>query len=97
MTQANTLIVAAAAIALSFGVTGQGKVPIERQVPLSNSDIVIVKDEAARVIGQPEDAAHESAEMGKADGTQNGEHQGDAPQSQSAKMNGSQPDEGQAE
>jgi hypothetical protein len=92
MTQASTLIVGAAAVALTFGVTGQGKIPMELQVPLSNSDIVIVKDEAQPSVGQTDDTAKQSAEMGKADGVQSGEHQGDAPQSQSDMMKGSQPD-----
>jgi len=57
MTQANTLIVGAAAIALTFGITGQGKIPMQLQVPLSNSDIVIVKDEAQPSVGQTDDTA----------------------------------------
>ena len=91
MTQANILIMGAAAIALTFGVTGQGEIPMQLQVPLSNSDIVIVKDEAQPSIGQTDDTAKQSAEMGKADGVQSGEHQGDAPKSQSDMIKGGQP------
>jgi hypothetical protein len=45
MIQANTLIAGAAAIALSLGVTGEGTIPKELQVPLGNKDIVLVKDD----------------------------------------------------
>jgi hypothetical protein len=52
MTQANTLIAGAAAIALSLGVAGQGTIPKELRIPLGNKDIVIVKDEARPSLGQ---------------------------------------------
>jgi hypothetical protein len=66
MIQANTLIAGAAAVALLLGVTGQGTIPKELRVPLSNKDIVIVKDEAQPSIGQSEATVKQSAEMGKA-------------------------------
>lgn len=97
MTRANTLIAAAATVALTYGVASKGNIPIQLQIPLSNSDIVIVKDDAAPAIGQPDDTAKQSAEMGKADGVQSGEHQGDAPKSQSAMIKGAQSDQGQSE
>lgn len=65
---------------------------MEIQQPLSNHDIVIVKNEARPSMGQTDDTARQSAEMSKADGVQNGEHQGDAPKSHSAMMNGAQSD-----
>ena len=77
MTQANSLIVGAAALALTLGVP-RGNVPVEVQEPLSNSDIVIVDNDAA-AIGQTDNAAEHSAEMGKAKGIHNGEHQGETP------------------
>jgi hypothetical protein len=86
MIQANTLIAGAAAIALSLGVTGQETIPKELQVPLGNKDIVIVKDEAQPSISQ---AVKLSAEMGKAEGVQGGERQGDVPKSRSERMTGS--------
>ena len=52
MIQANTLIAGAAAIALSLGVTGEGTIPKELQVPLGNKDIVIVKDDVQASVGQ---------------------------------------------
>ena len=69
MTQANSLIVGAAALALTLGVT-RGNVPVEVQEPLSNSDIVIVDNDAG-AIGQTDNAAEQSAEMGKAKGIHN--------------------------
>jgi hypothetical protein len=89
MTQANTLIAGAAAIALSLGVAGQGTIPKELQIPLGNKDIVIVKDEARPSLGQTDETIKQSAEMGRADGVQNGERQGEAPKSQSERMTGS--------
>jgi hypothetical protein len=90
MTQANTLIAGAAAIALSLGVTGgQGTIPKELQVPLGNKDIVIVKYDAQSSVGQPDDTVKQSAEMGRADGVQNGEHQGQPPKSRSERITGS--------
>ncbi len=70
MIQANTLIAGASAIALSLGVTGQGTIPNELQVPLGNKDLVIVKDEAQPSIGQTDATVKQSAEMGKANGVQ---------------------------
>ena len=90
MTKANTLIAGAAAMAVTLGVTGQGNIPMQLQVPLSNNDIVIVKDEAAPAVGQPDDTVKQSAEMGKADGVQGGERQGEAPKSQSDIIKGSE-------
>ena len=91
MTQANTLSAGAAAIVLSLGVAGQGTIPKELQIPLGNKDIVIVKDEARPSLGQTDDTIKQSEEMGRADGVQNGEHQGEAPKrkSQSERMTGS--------
>jgi hypothetical protein len=77
MTQANSLIVGAAALTLTLGVT-RGNVPAEVQEPLSNSDIVIVDNDAA-AIGQTDNTAEQSAEMSKATGIHNGEHQGETP------------------
>jgi hypothetical protein len=88
MTQANTLIAGAAAIALSLGVTG-GTIPKELQIPLGNKDIVIVKDEVRPSVDQTDATIKQSAEMGRADGVQNGKHQGEAPKSQSERMTGS--------
>jgi hypothetical protein len=86
MTQANSLIVGAAALTLTLGVT-RGNVPAEVQEPLSNSDIVIVDNDAAAIgqtdnaaaIGQTDNTAEQSAEMSKATGIHNGEHQGETP------------------
>jgi hypothetical protein len=89
MTQANTLIAGGAAIALSLGVAGQGTIPKELQIPLGNKDIVIVKDEARPSLGQTDDTIKQSAEMGRADGVQNGARQGEAPKSRSERMTGS--------
>jgi hypothetical protein len=89
MIQANTLIAGAAAIALLLGVTGQGTIPKELRVPLSNKDIVIVKDEAQPSIGQSDATVKQSAEMGKADGFQAGERQGNVPKSRSESMTAS--------
>jgi hypothetical protein len=88
MIQANTLIAGAAGIALLLGVTGQGTIPKELQVPLGNKDIVIVKDDVQASVGQT-DATVQSAEMGKADGVQGGERQADVPKSRSERMTGS--------
>jgi hypothetical protein len=54
-----------------------------------DQDIVIVKDEARPSLGQTDDTIKQSEEMGRADGVQNGEHQGEAPKSQSERMTGS--------
>ncbi len=91
MTQANTLIAGAAAIALSLGVTGshQRTIPKQLQVPLGNKDIVIVKDDAQSSVGQPDDTVKQSAEMGRADGVQTGERQGQPPKSRSERITGS--------
>ena len=64
MIQANTLIAGAAAIALSLGVTGEGTIPKELQVPLGNKDIVIVKDDVQASVGQTDVTVKQSAEMG---------------------------------
>ena len=90
MTKANLLMGGAAALALTFGVTQKGNIPLQLQTPLWNGDLVIVKDESTPAVGQPDDTAKQSAEMGKADGVQGGDHQGDAPKSQSAMMKGTQ-------
>ena len=89
MIQANTLIAGAAAIALSLGVTGEGTIPKELQVPLGNKDIVIVKDDVQASVDQTDATVKQSAEMGKADGVQGGERQADVPKSRSERMTGS--------
>jgi hypothetical protein len=96
MTKANALIVGAAAVAVTWGVTQEGKIPMQLQTPLWNGDLVIVKDEGRPSVGQTDETAKQSAEMGKADGVQGGEHQGDAPKSQSAMIKGAQ-NQGQTE
>jgi hypothetical protein len=90
MTKANMLIGSAAAVALTLGVAGEGNIPTQLQTPLWNGDLVIVKDESTPAVGQPDTTVKQSAEMGKADGVQSGDHQGDAPKSQSAMMNSAQ-------
>lgn len=86
MIQANTLIAGAAAIALSLGVTGEGTIPKELQVPLGNKDIVIVKDDVQASVGQTDATVKQSAEI---DGVQGGERQADVPKSRSERMTGS--------
>jgi len=53
MIQANTLIAGAAGIALLLGVTGQGTIPKELQVPLGNKDIVTSKATSSRQSARP--------------------------------------------
>jgi hypothetical protein len=89
MIQANTLIAGAAGIALLLGVTGQGTIPKELQVPLGNKDIVIVKGDVQPSVGQTDATVKQSAEMGKSDGVQGGGRQGDIPKSGSERMTGS--------
>ncbi len=90
MTKAKALIVTAAAATLTFGTAEQGNVPPQLQTPLWNGDLVIVKDQVRPSVGQTDDTVKQSAEMGKADGVQGGEHQGETPKSRSAKMENSQ-------
>ena len=96
MTKTNTLIAGAAVAALMLGVAGEGTIPKQLQTPLWNGDIVIVKDGGTPAMGQPDDTAKQSAEMGKADGVQGGKNQGNAPKSRSAMMKGAQSDQGQS-
>ena len=81
MTQARTSIVSAAVIALTFGIGGQTLTPVQDEEPLSTGDILIVTNETAPQAGQSEDNVDESAKMGKDEGANSGESQGDAPKS----------------
>jgi hypothetical protein len=93
MTRIDSLMAGLGAIALSLGVAGQGNLPKEIQVPWSNHDIVIVKNDAARPIGQTDNGNQQSAEMDKAPGVHDGQNQGETPKTRSAKMTGAQPAE----
>jgi hypothetical protein len=81
MTQANTLVASAAVIALTLGIGGQTPTPVQQEQPLSTGDILVVTNDAAPQAGQTDESAEESANMGKQEGTQSGENQGDVPKS----------------
>jgi hypothetical protein len=81
MTQANTLVASATVIALTLGIGGQTPTPVQQEQPLSTDDILVVTNEAAPQAGQTDESAEDSAKMGKQEGTQGGESQGDVPKS----------------
>lgn len=83
MTQARQLIATAAAIALTFGISGKTLDPIEQDEPISTGDILIVTNDSAA--GQIEDSADQSAKMGK-EGGHEGDHLGAVPENDTAKI-----------
>jgi hypothetical protein len=86
MTQANsTLVASAAVIALTLGVTGQTTAPRDAP-PLSSSDITVAADDTAPAAGQTEESAEDSAKMGKEEGTHEGDNLGATPEDDTAKI-----------
>jgi hypothetical protein len=94
MTQARALLASAAAIALTFGVTGQTMSPVETEKPLSTNDILIVTNDTAAEPGQTDEGTEGSAKMGQQDGTQQADNLGAAPESDTAKIDQSAPTTG---
>ena len=90
MTQARQMIATAAAIALTFGISGKTLDPIEQDEPISTGDILIVTNDSAAEAGLTEDSAEQSAKMSKEAGTHEGDNLGAVPKNDTAKIN--QPD-----
>lgn len=88
MAQERNVMLALAVAALTFGL-GDGMTPAPREIPLANSDIVIVKNEAASPSVNTEENAEQSAKMGKDEGIHVGQDQANAQETGSAKMSGS--------
>ena len=64
MTQAGAFLAGAAAIALTFGVTGQTLAPVETQEPLSTNDILVVTNDTAAESGQTVESTGKLPKMG---------------------------------
>jgi hypothetical protein len=91
------LILAAAVAALTLGIADRVETPVETMAPLSESDILVVTNDAApagaqsKDSGAPtEDNAQDSAKMGKDEGTHTGADQGATPENDTKKVE--QPD-----
>jgi hypothetical protein len=91
MAQERKFLMALGVAALTFGITN-GLTPAPREIPLGNSDILIVDNETALPSVDTNPNAEESAKMGKESGTQVGQKQdqdqGNTDQTQSQKMSG---------
>jgi hypothetical protein len=85
MAHKGKLIMAAALAALTFGITDE-MTPVPRETPLADSDIVIVKNEAAQPSAQTEESEVDSAKMGKEEGVQTGADQGDKAENDTQKI-----------
>ena len=90
MTQARQMIATAAAIALTFGISGKTLAPIEQDEPISTGDILIVTNDSAAEAGQIEESADQSAKMGQEGGMHEGDNLGAVPENDMAKID--QPD-----
>jgi hypothetical protein len=87
MTQGREVIIGVAVAALIFGITSRPDMPADRGAPLPPHSIVLAANDPE--VGQPEESADESAKMGKEEGTHEGETAGETPESDTAKMDGS--------
>ena len=90
MTQARQMMATAAAIALTFGISGKTLDLIEQDEPISTGDILIVTNDSAAEAGLTEDSAEQSAKMSKEAGTPEGDNLGAVPEDDTAKID--QPD-----
>jgi hypothetical protein len=92
MTQARQFMLSMAALALTFGVTGQAvTTPNHDDGSLSNSDLVVVlNDSDQSAAGQTDENADQSAKMGREEGTHSGTRQGGPPETRAPKMSGSE-------
>jgi hypothetical protein len=90
MTRSGTGLASAAVIALTMGVVSRADLPAESETRLPPESIILAAEDGAADAGQTEET--DSAKMGKEDGTQEGAALGDAPESESDKVD--QPDRG---
>jgi hypothetical protein len=86
MTRSGTWLASAAVIALTIGVTSRADLPTERDLPLPPDSLIVAAEDSAAATGQTEESAEDSAKMGKEEGTQEGAELGDAPKTDTDKI-----------
>jgi hypothetical protein len=79
-------------IALTAGIASRADMSTEKGLSLPSGAIIVAANDAELAQGQPEESAEDSAEMGKEEGTHEGADLGEAPESDTKKID--QPERG---
>ena len=86
MTRSGTWLASAAVISLTVGVTSRADLPTKHELPLPQGSIIIAAEDTAAGVGQKDETAEDSAKMGKEEGTHQGAHLGETPESDTSKV-----------
>jgi hypothetical protein len=86
MTRSGTWLASAAVIALTVGVTSRADLPTKHELPLPQGSIIIAAEDTAAGVGQKDETAEDLAKMGTEEGTHQGAHLGETPESDTSKV-----------